>query len=76
MCYCPYPFVRYSGSYIVNSENCVNMALVPNRRGSKGGWMDRQLVRDVICKGYLGCTGPGARDVRGTLGVQVLEQGM
>ncbi len=28
------------------------------------------------CEGYLGCTGPGARDVRGTWGVQVLEQGM
>ena len=29
------------------------------------------------CEGYLGCTGPGARGVRGTWpGVQVLEQGM
>ncbi len=28
------------------------------------------------CKGYLGCTGPGEQDVRGTLGVQVLKQGM
>ena len=32
--------------------------------------------RSKGCEGYLGCTGPGARDVRGTWGVQVLEQGM